>query len=140
MRKIAFILLGTSLAAVFIFSAKGEAHAYSVNSGTPAEPAAQSSFNFNILTAPFEGFIKSIRSVGSAPVPAAGPQFNPPAVPQGNFFASTVQSAFGQFDNWLYGIIGFHISSLFFAVLNIFSWILGVVKGGVDWLRGLLNG
>ena len=58
---------------------------------------------------------------------------------QGSFLTTAIKNAFGWFDNWLYGIAGFHVSNFFTAILNIFSWVLGVVKGGVDWLLALFH-
>ena len=49
--------------------------------------------------------------------------------------SSEAHGAAEQLDAWLYTIIGFHILDFFNSILTIFSWILGWLKGGVDWLR-----
>lgn len=55
-----------------------------------------------------------------------------------DIFRARTQNALRQFDEWLYDKIGFHVWSFFLAILGIFSWLLGVVKGGVDWLLKFL--
>jgi hypothetical protein len=54
-------------------------------------------------------------------------------------FATSVHNGLAQFDTWLYGVAGFHIINLLTTVLTILSWILGWLKGGVDWLIGVLK-
>ena len=118
--------------------------AYSINNNTgnvpsiPAQNAGGTTGGFGDLFAPFQNFIKSINSVGTNAV-----EVNVPSVPQNNPLAAGaenwLQSQFRQFDDWLYGIAGFHISGFFVAILNILSWLLGIVKSVVDWLLGLLH-
>ncbi len=110
----------------------------------PTIPAINT-FNFNSLIVPFQNFIQSFEgSANSIKTPSIPGSFNMPpsvsipAVPQGSF-TNMIQNWFQQFDAWLYGIAGFHISGLFVAILSILSWLLGIVKGAVDWLLGVLH-
>lgn len=90
----------------------------------------------NPITAPFEDFYHSINSVGNILPGSTTPQMRL-SIPTTNGFVTTnVQDALSQFDNWLYGIAGFHVLELFTAILSVLSWLLGIVKGGVDWLLG----
>jgi hypothetical protein len=119
------------------------ANAYSVYAGPqPSTLPSIGNFNLSDLFAPFQSFIHSINSIGNAAPssniqPTTVPAFV--SVPVNNGVISAIQGAFQQFDNWLYGIVGFHIGGLLVAILNIFSWLLGIVKGAVDWILGLIH-
>jgi len=118
-------------AVVFPFTAIDidTARAYSISGSSGSGP------DLGSFTAPFENFFRSINNVGSVNI----------SIPQqvggssGSLLVTGIQNAFGQFDNWLYGIAGFHISGFFTAILSIFSWLLGLVKGIVDWLLSLFQ-
>lgn len=95
------------------------------------------------FAAPFQSFIESINSTrpfGGIAIPAGPGRFGPSVSPQAGFLIQDIQNLFRMFDNWLYNIAGFHILVFFAATLNIFSWLLGAVKGAVDWLLGLIRG
>lgn len=118
------------------------ARAYSISSGSGGGVASGSaggtSAGFGSFTAPFENFIHSINNVGSVNIPAPT-QMNLSAPSGGSWFTTWFKNTFDQFDNWLYGIGGFHIAAFFTAILGIFSWVLGIVKGGVDWALGAIK-
>lgn len=134
-------LIATSVVALWSIAPWSVAHAYPVNGAPPTNTLpfipSVSNFNFGNLTAPFQNFIQSIGNIGTQSKINV-PPVNVPAMPQNGASANWFQNAFQQFDAWLYGIAGFHISGLFVAILNIFSWLLGIVKGSVDWLLGIL--
>ncbi len=157
------ILAGAVIAAALIIFlapptlfAPASANAYSIDgSGTPAAPGASGAGSgaaslpaipaiqnggLNSLFAPFENFFQSMTSMagstggqglGSGSLPAS--VTNNPAVNNG------VRGALQGFDEWLYGLAGFHILGLFAALLNILAWILGLVKSIVDWLLHLIG-
>lgn len=137
----AFIFFSATIFVVIVAVATTTttANAYSVYAGPqPSTPLSIGGFNFGNLLAPFQNFINSINSVGntsSLTIPSIGPT----SIPTNGMVASGVQSAFQWFDNWLYGIAGFHIGGLLVAILNVFSWLLGIVKGAVDWILGLIH-
>lgn len=115
--------------------AVGTAHAYPIASGAPGGiPGSLPSGSLNDIFAPFGNFIKNINSV-SITVPPVGV----PPIPQNSTITDDIRNAFQQFDAWLYGIAGFHISGLLTAILNIFSWLLGILKDGIDWLLGVIH-
>ena len=139
-----FIIFAAALIATSIAlgSTALTANAYPVN-GTPPTATLPfipsiNNFNFGNLTAPFENFIQSIDNIGTQGEINV-PPVNVPSMPQNGIVTNWLQSAFQQFDAWLYGIAGFHISGLFVAILNILSWILGIAKNIVDWLLGVIH-
>lgn len=138
-KNITATVIAISGVAFFLFS-RIPAGAYSLygTSSAPAQNAGGTTDGLGNLFAPFQNFINSVNSVGTNAV-----QVNVPYIPQNNVLTaateSWLQNLFQQFDNWLYGIAGFHISGFFMAILNIFSWLLGIVKSAVDWLLGLLH-
>ncbi len=124
------------------------ARAYSVLPGTGSgngasatTPVAGGTIGSSLgnLAAPFENFFRSINNVGSVNVPTTPTQTNLSAPHGSDWITAWFKNEFDQFDNWLYGVAGFHISGFFLAILGIFSWILGLVKSGVDWVLGALN-
>ncbi len=102
--------------------------------GNSATTISLSSLNFGSLFAPFQSFLNSIGSVGSE----ATPQLNLSA-PQTQFLTTGAQNVFQQFDNWLYGIIGFHVSGFFAAILGVILWVLGIAESIVKWLLGVVK-
>lgn len=130
---------------IFSYIPAGAYSIYGTSSSAPSAPAQNAggtTDGLGNLFAPFQSFINSINSVGTNAVQVSAPS-TPQSVPQNNAVTvgteNLLQNLFQQFDNWLYGIAGFHISGFFLAILNIFSWLLGVVKGAIDWLLGLLH-
>jgi len=132
-RRKNWLLLSALVASLTLFLSYGSASAYSV-SGTPS--AANGGLDFNGLLAPFENFIHSINSAGNTV-----PQISPPTSggPFTQQISGGVQGGLQRFDAWFYGVAGFHVLNLFTAILNIFSWLLGFVKGIVDWLLSIVH-
>jgi hypothetical protein len=106
----------------------GTARAYSIASGT-SQPSLP--FNVNGILAPFENFFNSMNSVS---ITGQSTTAVTRSAPPNSIVTNGVRSGFQRFDAWRYGIAGFHISGIFITSLSMFSWLLGVVKGGVDWL------
>src|SRR5258708_3270104 len=101
-----------------------------------AAPQTTTSTNFHNLFLPFQNFFRSIGSIGNTNVLPAIRS----SVPASNFFTTSAWDAFSAFDNWLYGIAGFHISNFLTMILGVLSWVLNYAKGIVDWLLGFLSG
>jgi len=129
--------------AVVLFSFSfATAGAYAVSS---SPSGGQTSFtsptdlsqSFSQLTTPFEDFFNSLGSLWTSNAGGTVPSYMAPT--SSAFFTNTAQNAFQSFDNWLYGIAGFHISGLFVAILNIFSWILGILQNSVTWLLSVFK-
>jgi len=121
--------------AVFIFLSAATAHAYALPGTSPAEPApvAVPAFDFGSsfqnLLSPFNNFIQSMRATGDQSVSLP--------VSQNNFGMNAPENIFRQFDDWVYATVGFRPSEALHIFLNIFSWVLGVLKQLVDWLLSL---
>ncbi|MGC9968921.1 MAG: hypothetical protein ABSC29_04320 [Minisyncoccia bacterium] len=133
--KILFILL--AVAGFVLIVSSDTTEAYSISGASPLPQPQQT--DFGVFTVPFENFLHSVNSVNS--IGNVAPQLNL-SIPQqggGSFITTGIQNAFQQFDSWLYGIAGFHISGFFTAILSIFSWLLGIVKSIVDWLLGAIK-
>ncbi len=79
------------------------------------------SFNFDI-SGPFQSFIKGMSTFSL-----------------GNVGQWTPQSAWQGFDNWLYGITGFHISGFLTAITGVLVWVLNLAKSIIDWLLSFLH-
>jgi len=45
----------------------------------------------------------------------------------------TIGGAYQNFDNWLYGFAGFHISDFFNAVVSVAIWLLNLAKNIIGW-------
>lgn len=139
------IFSATALSLGILFAATSAAYAYPVVGSTGSTPVPTiNGFNFDSLTVPFQNFVQSIQnsanSIGNPAGSLNAPSvFSVPSMPQNGSFTNWIQSGFQQFDAWLYGIAGFHISGLIAAVLHIFSWLLGAVKGAVDWLLNIIH-
>ncbi len=119
---------------IIFFTYSGSAYAYPIYE-TETNTQSTTGNTFSGLFSPFQNFFRSINSVGKSRVRIGGQ----PSVRQNNVLMSGFQGAFERFDSWLNGIIGFRVSGLFVAILNILSWLLGLVKHGVDWLLSLLH-
>jgi hypothetical protein len=136
---IAAVAIAGALAENFLFS--GTARAYSLaNGAAPAGGVGVTSGNFdfgNILTS-LQNFLQGI-GFNSVPIGTFPQPSGIPSMSSSGFWSTSVQGALQWFDAWLYGIAGFHIIGLLTAILSIFSWLLGIVKGAVDWLLGILH-
>jgi hypothetical protein len=146
---VALILGSAALACAVFVSAPADAHAYAVGGGTSAGTGTGAtdtnnvSQSLNSLSTPFENFVQSLDNMwnnpGGAGSSAAGSTLYTPPSWTTQILTTGAQGAAESFDNWLYGIFGFHISTFFVAILNIFSWILGVMQGAVNWLLGVFK-
>jgi len=125
--------------------ASQKAHAYAVsgnNSGYTLPQFGSSTFNggwtdiWNNVSSPFQNFAQSLGSMGS--VPSANFSF-PTNITFSQSVPTGFHDAFEAFDAWLYGIVGFHISSVATFILNIANWILTFTKNIVDWLLALVR-
>jgi hypothetical protein len=137
--SIAFMVIG------ILGMATPLAHAYSLYPDAQVESSSNTtgSGGFSGLLSPFTNFFNSVQSIkpsdlnpGSLSAPIGAPTLT--GIPNG-MVQDTVHNGFYQFDSWLYGIAGFHISTIFIPFLKIFSWILGFLKGIADWLVGALH-
>jgi len=126
---------------IFSFGLSATAYAYSVYPApAPAGSTAPSpsTAGFGSLTAPLDNFLQSINNIGATNPSVPENSFTPPTAPNG-MVTTEIENNLQKFDTWLYGIAGFHILTVFVVILNVLSWLLGIVKGGVDWLIGLLR-
>lgn len=94
----------------------------------------------NSLSAPFQNFINGIgssfgkdASISNA-VRKAGAGISIGSINQWN-----ARSLFQNFDNWLFGIIGFHVSGFFNAIFDVTVWVLNLAKGMIDWILSFLR-
>ncbi len=94
--------------------------------------------NFGELLAPVQNFFQSIGSINTDVIPQVGFGSGTSLGPTSPLVLNWIQGVLRQFDGWLYGIAGFHIIAFFAAMLGIFSWLLGLIKSGVDWLLGII--
>jgi hypothetical protein len=143
MPRYLIVLIALAIIALVTVILFDVAYAYALPGTATAVEASSSGSNSgagiwsgsNVAT-PFENFWNSLVSVG-------GTNFNvaPAAVPNfSNMAADSAHGAFEQFDAWLAGITGgFHISSLLTLLLSLFSWLLGFVKGIIDWLLSWIH-
>jgi hypothetical protein len=132
------IIAGIVGFATIAFFGLARAHAYALPGTTGATPMnATASFNYGgwwesstwqNLAAPFQNFTHSLQSIGTINLGITSTM---------SVFSDTAsQSAHGvfeQFDSWLAGIIGFHINQIITVALQLISWLLGIVKNGIDW-------
>lgn len=116
-------------ALIVFFLSSATAGAYAIGSPNPSTAGG-----LNDLWTPFQNFVNNINSISTNSF-----TMSTPAVPSSGTLTTEAQNGFQEFDAWLYGIMGFHISGLFVAILTIFSWILGWLQSGVNWLLGLIK-
>ena len=129
-------LIFLTIATVVLMSVTAKTvHAYSVNATGGGGGTVQGS-TLGDPFLPFENFIHSLGSVGPNAIWTTG---GSPAAPLGGMFSNIIHNALVQFDAWLFGIAGFHILDLGTAILSILSWLLGLIKGWVDWLLRLIH-
>jgi phage-related protein len=152
-----------SMVVVFIFlgaiGATPRAYAYAVGvvpppagampgTSTGTDNVAGSSYDiggsFQNLISPFTGFINNLKWNNNATIntnDTAGttwPVINfTPIV--GSAFRNLLSQWFGKFDNWFYGVTGIQLSRILIAILNVFSWALGLAQQAVNWLLGLFR-
>lgn len=141
-RSLSFAAAATAGGAGLFFliscaAAPGIAEAYSTTLAYGGGSGITSAPDFQSILAPFENFFRSIGSIGNLPLPT--PVVNSPSVPQNPAVAGFIKDLFQKFDAWLYGIAGFHIAGIFTAILDIFSWVLGITKDIVDWFLRILR-
>ena len=122
------------------------AGAYAVSGGGDISSGGQvnlpqlppNTFNLNwtnfVNTLPVQGFINSLQSAGTTAVQNSLES----AVPTG-IDTSAGHAVLQQFDDWTSAHLGFRISVVILAVLNVFSWILALMKTAVDWIIGFLK-
>lgn len=147
--------------AVFLFSAiiaAPQARAYAVGSVPSAQPAGTevpgpatgvsgSSYDIGTslqnLISPFTGFINDLRWTSGTTLNPNGTSFAWPTVNVTPVLESTFQNTlsqwFSQFSAWFYGISGVQLSGIFIALLNLFSWVLGLAQQVVNWLLGVIH-
>jgi hypothetical protein len=113
------------------------AYALPGTTGTAEPTYAAPSFyyggwNTSTLLAPFQNFTQSLQSISNTNLNVTVPTTTMP-----NFSDAATQAAHGtfeQFDAWLAGATGgFHIAAILTVFLRLMSWLLGIVKGGIDW-------
>lgn len=51
----------------------------------------------------------------------------------------TIGGAYQNFDTWLYGVAGFHISGFFNAILSVIVWLLNLAKDIITWFLSLVH-
>jgi hypothetical protein len=134
-----------AVAAIIVVFLPAIAGAYSVSDSTQQSGGVNlpqlptSAFNINwtdfLNNLPVQSFLSSLESAGQNMLtqtssPVGGMNFTMPA--QG-------QNVIQQVDAWSTEHLGFRLSALFLAFLNVISWTLGVVKTIVDWLIGFLR-
>jgi hypothetical protein len=85
---------------------------------------------------PFQGFITSLQSAGQSVM--AGSSVSGVGLPTSAVSGAT-QGLLTGLDAWSAAHLGFRFSALLFAILGIFSWVLGIAKSAVDWLIGFLK-
>jgi hypothetical protein len=54
-------------------------------------------------------------------------------------FQNTLSQWFNEFNNWFYSVSGVQLSAITLALLNLFSWVLGLVQQAINWLVGLFH-
>ncbi len=138
--------------AVFIlslfFTGAPQARAYAVGSTGTAPTNGSGGYDVagslqNIIS-PFTNFINELKFNNNTTINTNGQGVPlPQPINMGPVLQDGVQNIltqwFGQFDNWFYGISGVHLSGIFYAILSVFSWALGLAKSVVDWLLGLFH-
>ena len=56
-----------------------------------------------------------------------------------NTFQNTLSQWFSEFDAWFYSVTGVQLSGIMLALLNLFSWVLGLAQQAVNWLLGVFH-
>ena len=122
------------------------ARAYEVGSTTTGVSGGSYDIGSSLqnLVSPFSGFINSLKFNESAPtVNANGVSFSWPTINATpvleNTFQNTLSQWFSEFDAWFYSVTGVQLSGIMLALLNLFSWVLGLAQQVVNWLLGLFH-
>jgi hypothetical protein len=132
-KNLSFVAMITMIGFIFSLAPVG---AYAAGGTTDAPSATPTTSNsLKNLFSPFESFFNSVNSIGNTAVPVSKPSVSVNTVVTGGAL-----KLFSIFDNWLYGVAGFHISNLLTWTLSILSWLLGQVKYWVDYVLNLIQG
>lgn len=140
-----------------------QAHAYAIGSAppagsvssmpsTPSMPIINSinstDYNFDFgnsfqnLVSPFTSFIDSLKW-NNTTFNASGGTSALPTINLTPTLESGIQNTFSQwlseFDNWFYGISGVQLSGIFYALLSVTAWALGLAQQVVNWLLGFFH-
>jgi hypothetical protein len=133
------------MTALFLFALSNTTFAYAISGGSsitptpsiPANPTINLNWNdvFNNLSSPFQNFSHSLQSAANTPI--SDFSFSTSSIPEN--ISAGAQNLWDRFDAWLFGIIGFHVSSFFGFMLQILEWMLGLVKAAIGWLPSLFH-
>ena len=133
------------------------AHAYAIGSDLPVAPTTSSLTTIGVsggsydvgsslqnLVSPFTGFVDSLKlNGGSTTVNASGVGFSWPTVNMTpvleGTFQNTLSQWFSEFGAWFYSVTGVQLSGIMLALLNLFSWVLGLAQQVINWLLGLFH-
>jgi hypothetical protein len=139
MKRIFSFFIISSICAVVVTIMAPLAHAYSLYpNNMPQSQSTSESTGFSQLLTPFTNFFTSVQSISPSDLNVnSGSQSPMAGIPAGA--QENVRNGFYGFDTWLYGKIGFHISTIFIPILTLFSWILGFLNGIVNWLVNALH-
>ncbi len=139
-RKIFFLFLATGISLWSYVRAPGISFAYPLNGTSTGGASNVGAGGLNDLISPFNNFINSVNSVGTSAIHVAPPSsFTAPITPSNGFLREGARNGLQAVDNWTHQTFGFPVSNIFLGFLHIFSWMLGAVKGGVDWVLGLFQ-
>ena len=135
------VAVGLVFSAIFL-GAAGVALAYALpqSGGVELPQAATGTFNVNwqsfVNNLPVQGFINSLQAAGQNIVNGNVGNSEPsnPSV-----LSETGQQVLQSIDGWSMAHLGFKLSSVFLAILGVFSWILRLAKSIVDWLINFLK-
>jgi hypothetical protein len=162
MKKNYVMFFGAAVVCMIADFAASQAHAYAVGSVAPEVPtpaslattsslsdsaAGGSSYNFGNslqgLLSPFTGFINSLQLNNNTTANTNGVSFTWPTVNMTPVLESTFQNTlsqwFNEFDVWFYSVTGVQLSGILVAILNLFSWVLGLAQQAVNWLLGVFH-
>ena len=146
MRNSVVIFHGAILGAVaiFVFFNIQQARAYAVGtSSAPAGTGYDPGSSLQNLVSPFTSFFNNLKWNNNTTINVNNPGTNWPTVNitpvVENSFEGIISGWFTGFDAWFYGLTGVQLSGIFFVILNVISWTLGVAQKVVDWLLGLFT-
>lgn len=144
-RRILFAVVVALSAVSVLYFLPGAAHAYALQDGASTSMPSLSSTSFvdswnsvlDNISPPFGNFVQSLQSVNSQDFSIS----NIPSLPStSSDVPGAIHNAFEAFDAWLYGILGFHISTFVNDFLGVTAWVLGLAKSVVDWMSSVLKG
>ena len=94
---------------------------------------------WNALSASFQGLINGIGSFFSGNTSnTIGTTVSNVSIGGANS-QLTLGGAYQNFDNWLYGVAGFHVSEFFNAVVSIIVWLLNLTRNIINWALSLTH-